>query len=127
MVKARKIISTMILSTMIISITLILIDHDVCSCIKGGEEPLSAVISGGRFTHWTVISLASSLLSACIIFAIMITIVVDLMMIITMKLPPRHPGQYFLTGGESQDFLVNNDVRRQTLTVLKPNFGGHKH
>ena len=22
----------------------------------------------------------------------------------------RHPGQYFLTGGESQDFLVNNDV-----------------
>ena len=25
----------------------------------------------------------------------------------------RHPGQYFLTGGESQDFLVNNDVSRK--------------
>ena len=40
------------------------------SCINGGEEPLSALIAGGR-----------------------------------------HPGQYFLTGGESVDFLVNNDVR----------------
>jgi len=39
------------------------------SCINGGEEPLSALIAGGR-----------------------------------------HPGQYFLTGGESVDFLVNNDV-----------------
>ena len=25
----------------------------------------------------------------------------------------RHPGQYFLSGGESQDFLVNNDVRKR--------------
>jgi len=39
------------------------------SCINGGEEPLSAVIAGGR-----------------------------------------HPGQYFLNGGESIDYLVNNDV-----------------
>jgi len=45
------------------------------SCIKGGEEPLSAVISGGR-----------------------------------------HPGQYFLTGGESVDFLINNDVCNTMVT-----------
>ena len=39
------------------------------SCIKGGEEPLSAVIMGGR-----------------------------------------HPGQYFLFGGESVDYLITNSV-----------------
>ena len=39
------------------------------SCIKGGEEPLSAVIIGGR-----------------------------------------HPGQYFLSGGETVDILITNDV-----------------
>ena len=27
----------------------------------------------------------------------------------------RHPGQYFLTGGESQDFLVNNAVSRKQI------------
>ena len=30
----------------------------------------------------------------------------------------RHPGQYFLTGGESQDFLVNNAVRFSDGEVL---------
>lgn len=39
------------------------------SCIKGGEEPLSAVILGGR-----------------------------------------HPGQYFLSGGETVDYLITNTV-----------------
>jgi len=39
------------------------------SCINGGEEPLSAIMTGGR-----------------------------------------HPGQYFLTGGESVDFLTVNEV-----------------
>ena len=42
---------------------------NICSCIKGGEEPLSAVILGGR-----------------------------------------HPGQYFLNGGETLDYLVNTEV-----------------
>lgn len=39
------------------------------SCIQGGEEPMTALIAGGR-----------------------------------------HPGQYFLHGGETVDFLVNNEV-----------------
>jgi len=52
------------------------------SCIKGGEEPLSAVISGGR-----------------------------------------HPGQYFLTGGESQDFLVNNNVCNTEVTPEEMKLG----
>ena len=49
---------------------------NICSCIKGGEEPLSAVILGGR-----------------------------------------HPGQYFLNGGETLDYLVNTEVCN---TVVQP-------
>ena len=45
------------------------IDDSCCSCILGGEEPLSAVIMGGR-----------------------------------------HPGQYFLSGGESLDYLITTTV-----------------
>ena len=47
----------------------ILVTIVCCSCIKGGEEPLSAVILGGR-----------------------------------------HPGQYFLSGGETLDYLINTEV-----------------
>ena len=38
--------------------------------------------------------------------------------------PCRHPGQYFLTGGESVDFLVNNDVSGQLWNVSP---GGLEH
>ena len=48
---------------------MILVTIVCCSCIKGGEEPLSAVILGGR-----------------------------------------HPGQYFLSGGETLDYLINTEV-----------------